>query len=576
MIKKFIKYYKPHMKLFLLDLFCAFIVAIINLIYPFLAQMILNDEQLNENYMVILYIGILLLIVYVVKAFLNFIIQYWGHKVGVLIQSDMRRDLFSKFEKLPFSYYDNNKVGTLMSRIINDLMDISEMAHHAPEDVFLSLITLIGSFIMMVLTVNYKLALIVFLIVPLIVIYASYRKRKMSKASKNMRIEVGKINASVENSLSGIRVTKAYVNDNYEKNKFEKSLIGFQNTRMKSYKQMGLFFSGMNFFTDFMYFLALITGGVFYAFSIDGFSHPQYTAYILYITMMINPIRTLTNIFDQIQNGMTGFERFQEIMDEKEEYQNLDGVEFVGLKNKIEFKNVSFNYENKEEKEVLNNLNFVIEKGKTTALVGPSGGGKTTICHLIPRFYIQDSGNIYFDEIDSSCFQLSSLRKKIGIVSQDVFLFSGTIKENIAYGNLNATDEEIIEASKKANIHDYIVSLEHGYDADIGERGVRLSGGQKQRISIARAFLKNPDILILDEATSALDTVTELLIQEAIERLSKGRTVLVVAHRLSTIKNADKIIVISQNGIEEVGNHDELINKKGQYYELYNAQFKLF
>lgn len=576
MIKKFIKYYKPHMKLFLLDLLCAFIVAIINLIYPYLAQMILNDEQLNEKYMVILYIGILLLIVYVVKAFLNFIIQYWGHKVGVLIQSDMRRDLFSKFEKLPFSYFDNNKVGTLMSRIINDLMDISEMAHHAPEDVFLSLITLIGSFIMMVLTVNYKLALIVFLIVPLIVIYASYRKRKMSKASKNMRIEVGKINASVENSLSGIRVTKAYVNDEYEKNKFEKSLIGFQNARMKSYKQMGLFFSGMNFFTDFMYFLALITGGIFYAFSIDGFSHPQYIAYILYITMMISPIRTLTNIFDQIQNGMTGFERFQEIMDEKEENQNLNGIEFIGLKNKIEFKNVSFNYENNEEKEVLNNLNFVIEKGKTTALVGPSGGGKTTICHLIPRFYIQDSGNIYFDENDSSCFQLSSLRKKIGIVSQDVFLFSGTIKENIAYGNLNATDEEIIEASKKANIHEYIVSLEHGYDADIGERGVRLSGGQKQRISIARAFLKNPDILILDEATSALDTVTELLIQEAIERLSKGRTVLVVAHRLSTIKNADKIIVISQNGIEEIGNHNELINKKGQYYELYNAQFKLF
>lgn len=576
MLGKFIKYYKPHMRLFLFDLFCAFVVAIINLLYPYLAQKILNNEALGDNYMLIVYVGILLLVIYILKSIFNFIIQYWGHKVGVLIQSDMRRDLFYKFEKLPFSYFDKNKTGTLMSRIINDLMDISEMAHHAPEDVFLSIITLVGSFIMMVVTINYKLALIVFAVIPLIVIFASYRRRKMSRASKATRVEIGKINANVENAISGVRVTKAYVNDSYERERFNKSLKGFQGARMKMYKQMGLFFSGMNFFTDFLYLLALVTGGVFYAFKIDNFSHPEYTAYILYITMMINPIRTLTNIFDQIQNGMTGFERFQEVMNEKEENQNLDGLEFLGLKDNIEFKNVSFNYENKEEKEVLNNLNFVIEKGKTTALVGPSGGGKTTICHLIPRFYVQDQGEILFDGVDSSLFTLPSLRKKIGIVSQDVFLFSGTIKENIAYGNLEASDEEIIEAAKKANIHEFIMSLEHGYDADIGERGVRLSGGQKQRLSIARAFLKNPEILILDEATSALDTVTEVLIQEAIERLSEGRTVLVVAHRLSTIKNADKIIVISPNGIEEIGNHEELLNKKGIYHNLYNAQFNLF
>lgn len=576
MIKEFVKYYKPHMRLFLIDLFCALIVAICNLLYPYLAQRILDNTELSNEVMLVVYIGVALLGIYIIKALLNFVIQYWGHKVGVLIQKDMRRDLFSKFEKLPFTYFDNNKTGTMMSRIVNDLMDISEMAHHGPEDIFLSVVTLIGSFIMMCVTINYKLALVVFAVVPFIVCFAVYRRRKMSKASKNMRIEVGKINASIENSLSGVRVTKAYVNDEYEKEKFEGSLVDFQDARMKSYKQMGLFFSGMNFFTDFLYLLALITGGVFYAYSIDGFSHPEYTAYILYITMLINPIRTLTNIFDQIQNGMTGFERFQEIMKEEEENQNLDGLDFLGLKEKIEFKNIRFNYENEEQKEVLKDLSFVIEKGKTTALVGPSGGGKTTICHLLPRFYIQDEGEILFDGIDSSKFNLPSLRKRIGIVSQDVFLFTGSIRENIMYGNLLCSEEEMINAAKKANIHDFIMSLEHGYDTDIGERGVRLSGGQKQRISIARAFLKNPEILILDEATSALDTVTEVLIQDAISRLSKGRTVLVVAHRLSTIKNADNIIVITSDGIKESGKHQELLDKNGLYHNLYNAQFNIF
>ena len=333
----------------------------------------------------------------------------------------------------------------------------------------------------------------------------------------------------------------------------------------------------MNFFTDFLYLIALIVGAYFYAKSIDGFDHADYTAYILYITMLINPIRTLTNIFEQIQNGMTGFERYQEILNEKEEDQNENGLIFNGLKNKIKFKNVSFSYQNKDqEREVLSNISFEINKGETTALVGPSGGGKTTICHLLPRFYIQDSGEILFDGVESSKFTLRSLRKNIGLVSQDVFLFSGTIRENILYGNFEANEEEMIEASKKANIHEFVMSLEKGYDTDIGERGVKLSGGQKQRISIARAFLKNPDILILDEATSALDTITEVMIQEAIARLSQGRTVLVVAHRLSTIKNADNILVISPNGIEEQGNHEELLKKDGHYSHLYKAQFELF
>ncbi len=576
MLKKFAKYYKPHMKLFLFDLFCAFLVSLCSIVYPILVKLITNNENLSEEVNLILYVGLGLFGIYLLKAILNFIIQYWGHKVGVLIQSDMRRDLFAKFEKLPYTYFDKNKTGTMMSRIVNDLMDISEMAHHAPEDIFLSIITMIGCFIAMGITVNFKLSLIVFAFIPFIVAFAAYRRRKMSKASKKTRVQVGIVNAEVENSLTGVRVTKAYGNEAYENKKFASSISGFQNARMSMYKQMGIFHSGMNFFVDILYLVSLVSGGLFYAFKVDGFSALDFATYLMFITILIDPIRKLINIFDQIQNGMTGFERFIEIMNEDEEDLNLNGINFTGLKEKIEFKDVKFSYENEETKVVLNNMSFIIEKGKTTALVGPTGGGKTTICNLLPRFYKQDQGEILFDGIDSSKFNLVTLRDKIGIVSQDVFLFSGTIRENIVYGNLSCSEEEMIEAAKKANIHQFIMSLEKGYDTDIGERGVRLSGGQKQRISIARAFLKNPEILILDEATSALDTVTEVLIQEAISRLSVGRTVLVVAHRLSTIKNADNIIVLTQNGIEESGTHEELLAKQGIYHGLYNAQFRIF
>ena len=576
MLKKFVKYYKPHMKLFLFDLFCAFLVSLCSIVYPILVKLITNNENLSEEVNLILYVGLGLFGIYLLKAILNFIIQYWGHKVGVLIQSDMRRDLFAKFEKLPYTYFDKNKTGTMMSRIVNDLMDISEMAHHAPEDIFLSIITMIGCFIAMGITVNFKLSLIVFAFIPFIVAFAAYRRRKMSKASKKTRVQVGIVNAEVENSLTGVRVTKAYGNEAYENKKFASSISGFQNARMSMYKQMGIFHSGMNFFVDILYLVSLVSGGLFFAFKIDGFSALDFATYLMFITILIDPIRKLINIFDQIQNGMTGFERFIEIMNEDEEDLNLNGINFTGLKEKIEFKDVKFSYENEETKVVLNNMSFIIEKGKTTALVGPTGGGKTTICNLLPRFYKQDQGEILFDGIDSSKFNLVTLRDKIGIVSQDVFLFSGTIRENIVYGNLSCSEEEMIEAAKKANIHQFIMSLEKGYDTDIGERGVRLSGGQKQRISIARAFLKNPEILILDEATSALDTVTEVLIQEAISRLSVGRTVLVVAHRLSTIKNADNIIVLTQNGIEESGTHEELLAKQGIYHGLYNAQFRIF
>ena len=388
----------------------------------------------------------------------------------------MRRDLFAKFEKLPYTYFDKNKTGTMMSRIVNDLMDISEMAHHAPEDIFLSIITMIGCFIAMGITVNFKLSLIVFAFIPFIVAFAAYRRRKMSKASKKTRVQVGIVNAEVENSLTGVRVTKAYGNEAYENKKFASSISGFQNARMSMYKQMGIFHSGMNFFVDILYLVSLVSGGLFYAFKIDGFSALDFATYLMFITILIDPIRKLINIFDQIQNGMTGFERFIEIMNEDEEDLNLNGINFTGLKEKIEFKDVKFSYENEETKVVLNDMSFIIEKGKTTALVGPTGGGKTTICNLLPRFYKQDQGEILFDGIDSSKFNLVTLRDKIGIVSQDVFLFSGTIRENIVYGNLSCSEEEMIEAAKKANIHQFIMSLEKGYDTDIGERGVRLSG----------------------------------------------------------------------------------------------------
>lgn len=576
MIKKFMSYYKPHLRLFIIDLFCACVVAICNIFYPRIVQLIIGTYAPKKEWQPILVLCGVLLGIYILKAFLNYVIQYWGHIVGVRIQGDMRKDLFIHLQKLPFAYLDENKTGVIMSRIINDLMDISELAHHGPEDTFISLITLIASFVMMVIYVDYRLALIVFGIVPFIVLFAVKRRKKMKDAFKTMREKTGEINAQVESSISGIRVTRAYAASNYEIEKFKVSNENFKNARAVAYKQMGIFGSGMNFFTDFLYLVIILASGLLLAFG--KITNDSLTAAVLYVAMIISPIRTLIAIFEQIQSGLTGFARFQEIMKEETEKECTNPITLEKFNDKLEFQNVSFKYKNKDgdkfENLVLNNISFTINKGTTLALVGPSGGGKTTICHLIPRFYDIIDGSIKIDDIDIRQYSLESLRNNIGIVAQDVFLFGGTIKENIAYGKLDASMDEIIAASKSANIHEFIETLPQGYDTYVGERGVKLSGGQKQRISIARAFLKNPPILILDEATSALDTISELQIQNSLDNLSKGRTTIVVAHRLSTVKNADEIMVVTKDGIIEKGTHNELLQNNGLYANLYQYQFR--
>lgn len=572
MLKRFFSYYKPHLKLFTLDMLCALIVAVCNLFYPKITGNII-DIYVPEGRLdlVLIWSGVLLGI-YVVKALLNYVIQYWGHVMGVRIQGDMRRDFFNHLQRLPLSYFDENKTGTIMSRIINDLFEISELAHHGPEDLFLSLISLVGALVMVAL-INPWLALITLAIVPLMCWFAIIQRRRQKQAFADMRKETGEINAQVESSVSGIRVSRAYTATNHELKKFEVANKRFQTARGKAYKQMGIFHSGMGLFADILYLVGLCAGGVFLFYKqIDG---GQFTTYVLYITMIISPIRTLTAIFESIQNGMTGFARFTEIMDMPAEKDDEDAIDVDKLEGNIAFEHVTFHYNDAKKGLVLDDVSFQVDAGKTIALVGPSGGGKTTMCHLIPRFYELAGGKITIDGLDITKISRFSLRKNIGIVQQDVFLFGGSIRDNIAYGNVDATDEEILQASKRANIHEFVMSLPDGYDTEVGERGVKLSGGQKQRISIARAFLKNPPILILDEATSALDNVTEMQIQESLAELSKGRTTIVVAHRLSTIKNADEIMVVTKNGIEEKGTHQQLMAiENGIYADLYERQFK--
>lgn len=573
LIKKFISYYKPHKKLFFIDMICALLVAICNLIYPLIAKNIINDYVPNQKLSPLIICAVILLLIYVIKAFLNYFIQYWGHVVGVRIQGDMRVDMFKKLQKLPFSFYDENKTGAIMSRIINDLFEISELAHHGPEDLFLSVIMLLGSFIILS-SINIYLTLIIFAFIPFIVFFAIRMRKSMNEAFSLGRKEIAKVNANVENSISGMRISRAYTAEAHETKKFEKANNRFKKVRGMEYRSMGLFFSGMGLFTDLLYLVVLVAGGLFF---FNGtINVGEFATYILYISTFLNPINRLVSLFEQFQQGITGFVRFNEIIEQYEEPELPDAIDMPGLKGDISFNDVSFKYQNSDAKDkslVISHLNLKIDKGKTVALVGPSGTGKTTLCHLIPRFYELDSGSIEIDGIDITKLTRQSLRKNVGIVAQDVFLFDGTIRENIAYGNLDATDEQIIEAAKLANIHDFIQTLENGYDTGVGERGVKLSGGQKQRISIARVFLKNPPILILDEATSALDNATEMQIQSSLEKLSKGRTTLIVAHRLSTIKNADEIVVLTKDGIAEQGTHDQLIANDGLYKSLYQYQF---
>ncbi len=564
LIKRFITYYKPHKILFFVDMVFAFILAACDLFYPVLTGEML-DRYIPKGMIKALFIcAAVLLGVYIIKIFLNYFVMYYGHIVGVRMQADMRRDIFDRLQVLPLSYFDNNKTGTIMSRIINDLMDVSELAHHGPEDLFLSLVMFIGSFILMA-NISLPLTLIVYAAVPFMVIFAVKKRKKMSDAFTQSRVEVGEINASLENSISGIRVSKAYDNKEEESRNFVLGNKKFVTARSAAYKAMAEFHTGITFIGDFLQLVLYVCGGVFCYKGMITIG--EFTSFALYISVFMNPIRKLVGFVEQYQNGMSGFKRFCEIMDTPIE-EETGTVDAGTVRGDVEYKNVSFSYDT-ESGEVLHELDLKIGAGRTVALVGPSGGGKTTICHLLPRFYEIESGEITVDGRDIREYTRSSLRRNIGIVAQDVFLFNATIYENIVYGCDGVTREQAEEAARRANIHDYIMTLPDGYDTVVGERGVKLSGGQKQRISIARVFLKNPPILILDEATSALDNVTERMIQKSLEELCVGRTTIVVAHRLTTVKSADEILVITDEGITERGTHDELVAAGGIYAGLW-------
>ena len=544
----------------------AFLLSVCTMIYPLITRQMLIDFIPNREVKLLVIWAAVLLGIYLVKYFLNYFVTYYGHVMGVDMQATMRRDVFSHLETLPLSYFDDNKTGTIMSRIINDLMDVSELAHHGPEDLFLSIVMLVGSFIVMG-SIYMPLTLIIYSLLPLMVFFALKKQKKMKDAFAASKKEVGEVNATLENSISGIRVSKAYTNSQREKELFERGNSRFVGARSLAYKAMAEFYSGMNLGMDVLRVAMYVAGGLFVFY--EKIDIADFTAFSLYISLFISPIERLVGFIEQYQNGMTGFRRFIEIMDCKPESDKPGASLLENVKGDVSFENVSFSYP--DGKKVLDGLSFDIEAGKTLALVGPSGGGKTTICHLIPRFYEVCGGRITIDGHDTRDVTLESLRKNIGIVSQDVFLFDSTIYDNIAYGCPDATREQIERASELANISDYIASLPEGYDTLVGERGVRLSGGQKQRIAIARVFLKNPPILILDEATSALDNVTEMLIQKSLSELCRGRTTIVVAHRLTTVKNADEILVITDDGIAERGTHTGLLEYGGIYAGLWRG-----
>lgn len=569
MLRSFAHYYKPHWKLFVFDMICALVAAGCDLVYPVVSRNIINTYIPDKNIRLILTWCAALLVIYIIQTVMQYFMQYQGHIVGVRMQADMRRDVFEHLQKLPFSYFDEHKTGVIMSRIVNDLMDISEFAHHGPEDLFISLVTVVGAFIILC-TVNIPLTLITFAVLPFLVLFIIKKRSAMTMAFRKNRIEIAEVNASLENSIAGIRVSRAFTGEREEEKKFAENNQRYVTVRERSYRVMAEFFSGTNFLTSLMNVVILAAGG--YCVYRGVINVGDMVAYMLFINMFVNPIKKLIQFVEMFQNAITGYVRFQELMNVEPEQDEKGAIELKDVRGEIVFDDVTFHYD--ENKEVLSHISLTFPQGKMVAIVGPSGGGKTTLCHLIPRFYEISGGSILVDGHDIRDVTRASLRRQIGIVQQDVFLFTGTIFDNIAYGKLGASREEVYEAAKKANIHDYIMSLPEGYDTFVGERGVKLSGGQKQRISIARVFLKNPPILVLDEATSALDNVTENYIQDSLDDLCKNRTTIVVAHRLSTIKNADEIIVMDRDGIEERGTHEELLARgNGIYKELYEAQF---
>ncbi len=571
MFKRFIYYYKPHKKMLALDMLASLLISVIGMVYPVVTNKMLNIYIPQKMYSTIVIAGLIVLALYIVRMLLRYFVQYYGHMIGVQMQSRMRQDLFAHLEKQPFSFYDNHETGRIMTRITSDLFEVCELAHHGPENLLISTVMILLSFAYL-FSIDPILTLIIFACVPILVAVTLYFRRAMSRAFDNRRKSNATINAAVESSVTGIRVTKAYTNSAREVEKFREGDRQFVDASRQAYRAMAQFHSSTSFVTDIFNVFILIAGGLFlYA---DRISFGDYSTFIVSVNLFINPVNTLIGFMEQFQNGVSGFKRFVEIMDEAPETDAPEAKDLTNVQGVIEFKNVTYAYD--PSREVLHDINLHLEKGRKLALVGPSGGGKTTLCHLLPNFYKirEGDGSILIDGQDIRSLTMDSVRRNIGIVQQDVFLFAGTIRENILYGRPDASEEEICEAARRANIHDYIMTLEKGYDTEIGERGVKLSGGQKQRLSIARVFLKNPAILILDEATSALDNTTEVLIQQALDELCKGRTTLVVAHRLSTIRNADEIAVVINGRILEQGTHEELMAAGGTYKELYSLQFR--
>lgn len=567
-LKIFFSYYKPHLKLFIADMICAFLIAAIDVAFPMFSRYALDVLIPNRNLRIFTFFIIILGGGYFLRWLCNWFVNYWGHIFGNRIEQDMRRDVFSHLEKLPFSFYDTNRTGKIMARATTDLFEITELAHHGPEDFFIAILTIFGSFFLL-LKIRWELAIIVIISMPIILFIVIFSRRNLSKTSKKVKETTAEINANLESSISGIRVTKGFVNEELENKNFDAMNKKYSHAKRIRFKYMAFFHSNIELCNNLLSLLVLAAGGYFI---MKGkMTLPDLVAANLFIASFTAPIRKLTNFVEQFSTGMAGFSRFLEIMQtEPEEPDSPDAVEILASRGNISFEHVNFSYANNIQ--VLSDINFTVKSGEKFALVGSSGGGKSTICNLIPRFYEISEGQILLDGINIKKIKRNSLRNQIGIVQQDVFLFAGSVRENIAYAKPNATEQEITQAAKRAEIHDDIMNMPDGYETIVGERGIKLSGGQKQRISIARCFLKNPPILILDEATSALDTATEIKIQKAFDELSKGRTTIVIAHRLSTIKNADKIAVINHKTICETGTHSDLIAKQGEYYKLCQAQ----
>lgn len=565
LLRSFVSYYRPHRRTFVLDMLCAFVYAAAGLAYPILSRTILNTYIPQGRIGIIVGLCMGLVGIYILRALMDYYVCYYGHRMGVYIQADMRHDLFAHLQTLPYGYFDDVETGQLMSRMTNDLFNVSELAHHGPENLFITSFVLIGSFVYLC-TINWKLALIIFAFLPVMLLVTARCRKEQRLAFAKSKQEIGNLNATLENSLAGVRVTKAYNNARLETDRFDNSNKGFVIARGWAYKAMGKFHSAMGFFSCLYNAVVLLAGALFCVYDGEHFDYADLTAFMLSINLLISPIQTLINFVEQLQDGASGYRRFYEIMQVPSEQDAPDAVELTDVKGDVRFDHVSFGYQ--ADRGVLNDISLHITPGQTYAFVGSSGGGKTTLCHLLPRFYHADAGQILIDGVPIERITAKSLRDNIGIVQQNVFLFTGSFYDNIAYGCPNATAEQVEQAAKRANIYDFIMQQPQGFDTPVGEHGVRLSGGQQQRLSIARVFLKDPAILVLDEATSALDNVTEAAIQQSLNELCQGRTTLIVAHRLSTVRHADHIVVLADGVIREQGTHEQLMANQGDYYKL--------